>query len=212
MFVNMSDFLLYTIRAKALARRIMTPKASVEKRGLFLVGHGTGSLVNLYLVLVVDIAQDVITRDGVAAVLELILANGILADEDWFLAVELLGHNEELLLGDILDRFLLVTTQEGYQFAPAALASGDILARKLVEVFLAQQDSLVAQRLIEVFQVCNLMEDGQLTDDLGFRLDLVLLQEFRQQCFTLLLQLTTVAAQDGLNLALGLGRTDEVDP
>lgn len=189
----------------------MTPKASVEKRGLF-VGHGTGSLVNLYLVLVVDIAQDVITRDGVAAVLELILANGILADEDWFLAVELLGHNEELLLGDILDRFLLVTTQEGYQLTPAALASGDILARKLVEVFLAQQDSLVAQRLIEVFQVCNLMEDGQLTDDLGFRLDLVLLQEFRQQCFTLLLQLTTVAAQDGLNLALGLGRTDEVDP
>ena len=56
------------------------------------------------------------------------------------------------------------------------------------------------------------MERRQLVNDVQRAFYLVLLQEFLQQLLAFLLYLATVAAQDGLNLCLGLCRRYEVDP
>ena len=70
----------------------------IAEAALQLVGHRTGTLVNLNLVFVVDVPQDVVARNRMAAVLELILPDGLFADEDRLLAVELLGYDEQFLL------------------------------------------------------------------------------------------------------------------
>ena len=56
------------------------------------------------------------------------------------------------------------------------------------------------------------MELCQLVDDGGRVLYLVLVEEFFQKGFAFLLQLTVLAAQDGLDFAFCLCRTDEVYP
>ena len=55
---------------------------AVAETTLQLIGHRTGALVDFYLVLVVDISQDVVSGNGVTAVLELILSDSFLANVD----------------------------------------------------------------------------------------------------------------------------------
>ena len=70
---------------------------TVAKATLQLVGHRTGTLVNLYLMLVVNITQDVVTWNGVTAVLELILTDILLTNVDGLLAILLIRNGEEAL-------------------------------------------------------------------------------------------------------------------
>ena len=69
-------------------------KDAIAEAGLQLSSYGTGALVNLYLVLAVNEAKDVIARDRVTAVLELLLRDIIVVDEDRLFAVELLRNHE----------------------------------------------------------------------------------------------------------------------
>ena len=97
-------------------------------------GHRTGALVDLNLVLVVDIAEGVVAGDGVTAAWELVLLDILLGDEDGLLAVELLGHDEELLLGTLL---LFLLADERHVFEPARLTViVFVLAVEFVDVFL----------------------------------------------------------------------------
>ena len=90
--------------------------------------------MDLYLVLVVDIAQSVIAGDGVTAAGKLILVDVLLADVDWLLAVELFRHDEELLFGCLL--FLLLS-DEGHILAPARIVGILVLTVELVNIFLS---------------------------------------------------------------------------
>ena len=99
--------------------------------------------MNLNLVLIVDVSQDVITGNGVTAVLEFVLANILLADVYGLLAIEFLRHDKQTLLSFRVLFLLLPTSQEWYQLSPATLAAGVILAIQLVQVFLAQQNGFV---------------------------------------------------------------------
>ena len=166
--------------------------------------------MDFYLVLVVDISQDVVSGNGVTAVLELILSDSFLANVDGFFAVELLRHGKQFLLFLLRRSFLLATSEEGHEFAPAFLAG--ILAQQFVEVFLTQQDGFLAHCLIELLAGVHLMERRQLVNDVQRAFYLVLLQEFLQQLLAFLLYLATVAAQDSLNLCLCLCRRYKIDP
>ena len=108
-----------------------------------LCSHRTGTLVNLYLILVVDIAEGIVARDGVTAAHELILLDVVLRNEDRLLAVELLGYDEEILFRGTF--FLLLLAYEGHVLAPAQIFLFFVLARELIEIFLAQQHHLLAQ-------------------------------------------------------------------
>ena len=108
---------------------------TIAEAGLQFVGYRTGTLVNLYLVLVVDIAQNVVTRYRVATMLELILTDVLFTDVDRLFAVELLGYDEQLLLFAGSSLFL-ASSQEWHQLAPAYLAVA-VFAVQFVQVFLA---------------------------------------------------------------------------
>ena len=87
------------------------------------VGYRTGTFVYLYVPFVVDIAEDVVTRDGVAAGWVDILADILFGDEDGFLLVEVLAYDDIgfvgefflLLLGALCRRIVF---QEGHELAP----------------------------------------------------------------------------------------------
>ena len=185
---------------------------AVAKAGFQLGSHRTAALVDFYLSLAVDESQHVVTRNGVAAVLEFILVDVLVADEDGFLAIEIVGHHKESLLLRAFCLLLLTLSEEGHQLAPAFLGATAVLARQLVDILLAQQDGLVAYRLQEILAVARLVELHQDVDSIGGVLNVIFLQELGQQLLSLLLLLATVTAQDGLNLGLGLGRAHEVDP
>ena len=87
-------------------------KDAVAEARLQFGGHRTVALVDLYLVLVVDIAQGVVTGDGVATRRELILTDGLLVDVDRFLAVELLGYDKQFDLRFLLLRPSLSTLEQ----------------------------------------------------------------------------------------------------
>ena len=61
------------IEEQALVHVPLGIEDAVAVAGLQLRGNRTGTLVYLYLVLVVDVAQHVVTRNGVAACCELVL-------------------------------------------------------------------------------------------------------------------------------------------
>jgi hypothetical protein len=69
-------------------------KNAVAKTALQLVGYWAGALVDFYLLLVVDISQNVITGNGVTTVLELILSDSFFTNEDGLLAIEFLGYGK----------------------------------------------------------------------------------------------------------------------
>ena len=126
------------------------------------------------LLLVVDVSQDVVAGNRMAAVLELILSDSFLADVDGLLAVELLRHNEQLLLFAAL--FLgFGTSQERHQLAPALVTC---FSAQLVQVFLTQQNGLFTHRLEKLLAAGRLVETDQMVDDLHRIFYLVLLKEF----------------------------------
>ena len=110
---------------------------------LELVGHRTVALVNLNALLGVDETKDVVTRDGVATATETILTDVGVVDVDGFLAIELLGNDE--VVGLLVGLLRLALAQERHQSAPSRNTVGGVLAMQFVDVFLAQQNGLVAQ-------------------------------------------------------------------
>ena len=89
---------------------------TVAETRLQLGGYRTVTLVDLYLVLLIDIAQCIVAWDGVAAIGELILVDVLLRDIDRLFAVECFWYDEEILLGHV---FFLLLANEGYVFTPA---------------------------------------------------------------------------------------------
>ena len=116
---------------------------AVAVTGLELVCHRTVALVNLNALLGVDETKDVVTRDGVATATETILTDVGVVDVDGFLAIELLGNDE--VVGLLVGLLRLALAQERHQSEPSRNTVGGVLAMQFVEVFLAQQNGLVAQ-------------------------------------------------------------------
>ena len=94
---------------------------------------------------------------------ELILLDGLLADVDGLLAVELLWHGEQLHLWCLF--LLLLGFDKRHIAAPAAGGSSCfflILPVQLVQVLFAQDDGLFAECLEEVVTVLDIVVFGQL--------------------------------------------------
>ena len=109
-------------------------KDTVTEAGLEFGSHRAIALVDLYLVLVVDIAQGIIARNGMTTIGELILIDVLFTDIDRFLAIKLLRHNEKLLFGLL---FFLFLSDEGHVLEPAAALRNLVLAAEFVEVLVA---------------------------------------------------------------------------
>ena len=71
---------------------------AIAETGLQPGSYRTGTLVNLYLMTPIDKAKYIIARNGVTAVLELILRDILVGDEDSLLAIEILRHDKDFLL------------------------------------------------------------------------------------------------------------------
>ena len=83
--------------------------------------------MDFYLVLAVDESKNVVARNGVTAVLKLVLLDVVVGNIDRLLAVELLRNHKQLCL--VFSSFLLLASvEEGNEFAPATLV-GSILAQ-----------------------------------------------------------------------------------
>ena len=80
---------------------------TITKARLQLRCYRTSTLVNFYLILIIDIAQSVITRNRVTTPHELILINILFVDKDRLLAVEFLWYHKQFLL--VVVFFFLLT-------------------------------------------------------------------------------------------------------
>ena len=87
-----------------------------------------------------------------------------------------------------------------------------LLTLYLVDIFLANQEGVLADALIEGFATRHVEHLAQAVQDSRRLFDIVLRQPVLQFLLTLLLYLTIGTAQHGLNLGLGLGRGHEVHP
>ena len=147
-----------------------------------------------------------------AACGELILQDGLLADIERFLAVELLGYDEQLGFRVLL--FLLLGLDEGHVAAPATRAALALLvfAVQLVQVFVAQQNVVSTESQEEVVAVFVVVVFCQLVDGVQGIFLAVLRHPRLQLLLADFLHLAVVASEDGLYLSLGLGRRHEVDP
>ena len=185
---------------------------AVAVAGLELGGYRTGTLVYLNLILIVDVAQGIVARNGVTAAHELILFDVLFRDVNGLFAVELVGHHKQLLLGRLL-LFLLVAANKRDVLAPTLVAVVLlVLTVQFVDILLAKQHNLLAQSLEELGASTVFVELGQLVGQCRCGLKAVLLQESVQYLLALALSLAVVATQYGLNLSLGLGGRYKVDP
>ena len=87
--------------------------------------------------------QDAVAVTGLELVCHRTVALVNLNALDGFLAIELLGNDE--VVGLLVGLLRLALAQERHQSAPSRNTAGGVLAMQFVDVFLAQQNGLVAQ-------------------------------------------------------------------
>ena len=166
--------------------------------------------MDLYLVLIVNIAKGIIARDRVTATWKFILADILFCDKDGLFTVELIRNHEEFFLRFI---FLLLTADEGNVFQPSALfIAFFVFACQFVDVFLTKQNFFLTEGDEKIVTLFEVVEFCQTVSYCGRVFLLVLLQELYQDIFALLLHLAIVSTNNSLNLGLGLGRGYKVDP
>ena len=83
-----------SVKEKFLMHVPLGIKDAIAKASLKFSSHRTGTLMNLYLMATIDEAQHIVARNGVTAMLELILRDVVVCDEDGLFAVELLWHHK----------------------------------------------------------------------------------------------------------------------
>ena len=92
---------------------------------------------------------------------ELILCDVVVGDEDWFLAVEFVGNDEQFRCVICLFLLMFPRLEEGHKLSPTGAIGVFFLAVQLVDVLLAEYDALVAYGLEEVLSLCHIMECRQ---------------------------------------------------
>ena len=100
--------------------------------------------MNLDAVFVVNESKNVISRDRVTAVLEDKLVYVIVIDVDRFLLVETFLHHKVLSGCFLLFVLATILTEEWYERAPSYCACTLPLTDQLVNVFVAENYSLVS--------------------------------------------------------------------
>ena len=102
----------------------------------------------------------------------------------------------------------LVGGEEGHVSPPRR----GFLVKELVEVFVAQYDTLFADGEIEVFVFRLAVQLAELVECGCGDFQIVLLQERAENFLTVLLCLPGIPSEDGLYFRLGFGGGCEVDP
>ena len=126
------------VKEECAPHRPLCVEDAVAETGLQLGCHRTVALVYLDLLLAVDVSQDVVAGDRVTTIHKLILVDVVVGYVDWFLAVELVGHSEQLFLcslslsGDILflvaeERHILSPSLSGCFLLIASMYLVDVL-------------------------------------------------------------------------------------
>ena len=163
-------------------------------------------------VLVVDESQDIVTRNRVTAMSELVLSDIVVGDIDRFLTVEVFGNHKEFLLCGILFLLLFATSEERYESSPTFYSTWIVLAVQFVEVFFSQQYSLLSQCLKQFLAVSHFMERSEFVDGSSGILYLVFGQEGIEYFFALFLHLSAITSEYGLYLSSCLSSRYKVDP
>ena len=170
----------------------------------------TCAFVNLYLILVINIPESVITWNRMTTARELIRINVLLRDVYRFLLVELLRNDEEILLRYV---FFLLFAYERHELTPSGVALLFlVLTIQFIDVLLPQQYGLLSQCYEEVITFLYVVELCQLVCYCRCHLEVVFLEELLQYILSNLLYLSVVTSQDSLYLCLCLRRRHEVYP
>ena len=103
-------------------------KDAIAETGLKLGSHSTVATVNFYAVLVVDISEDVVTRNRMTALREDKRGDVLLIYNHRLLLVEALSYYEEAALRIV---FLVVMREERHELSPAASRVLSLLAAQL---------------------------------------------------------------------------------
>ena len=189
---------------------------AVAETGFQFGGHVAVAPVDLQVVFVVDEPEDVIAWDGPATFGEEKSSDIAVVDEERLLAVEVLGHDEGFAgLFSLVGIFLLflLGVEEGYESAPSCLLRSFLLAlEEFVDVFVAEDDVLVAQCLEEFLRLLDVVELTQAVDGRSGEFQAMILQKLAERVLSGFLDLAVVAPQDGLDLSFGLGCGGEIDP
>jgi len=196
---------------QSLARFPFHGQNAAAESGFQLVGQRTLALVDDHTVLVVDEAQGVVARDGLAAVGDdEVLLKRFGGEFQHLLAVYLLLRGLFLRL---LFLFLgLFASDEGErdEFLPSARCG--LFFFQLVAVGFAQDDGLESDGGKEFFRGFGFMQFAQLLDVCVVPFHFFVLEEFHQLVFAHLLHGPLFAFQDAGYLGLGLGGGGEVYP
>ena len=156
------------------------------------------ALVNLDAFLIVDEAHDVIAWNSMATGWEDKLVDVLFGQNERFLLVEVLAHLEEFLrFHDSRILFLaLVLAQEWDEVAPASciLLRLLVLALQFIEVFIAQDKTMLSDALEEGFVLLDIVILAELIYYGVGHLHIVLMEPFGEDGLTLLLNFSGVAA------------------
>lgn len=174
--------------------------ARLEFRGMFATAR-----MKFEDTLRVDVSHDVVAGNRMTTGGDDTFIEHFLVDNENLLAVKALG---EISIVRSL-RLLLLATDEGDVLAPATSA---LLATEIVQVVITQRERGIGHGEIEVFTPGQAVVGGETVSGRDGKLHVVVGQECLDHSFTLLLLLAVLAAQDGLNLALGLGRGGKSEP
>ena len=184
-------------------------KDAIAETGLKLGSHSTVAAVNFYAVLIVDISEDVVTRNRMTALREDKRGDVLLIYNHRLLLVEALSYYKEAALRIV---FLVVVREERHKLSPAASRILSLLAAQFVEVVIAEQYGALADGEEERLIVLHLMQVAELVKDGSVHLQLVLYKPIVEYLLASLLQFAVVTAQYGSDLALCLSRGHEVYP
>lgn len=213
-------------------------KDAIAKAGLELGGNGAGALMDFYAAPVVDIAEDIVAGNGVAAVGIDVLRIGIFGDDDGLLLVKVFTDDEKALVfrscngtlcfplfGFLLAVFrtflcfsdslffFLVFAKEGHElFEQAATGGRRGAGVELCKVVVAKDDGLAADGLQELLVLAEAVELAKAVEHGGGHFNAVFLEPGKESSLAFFLLFASFSAQDGLNFCLGLGGGDKVDP
>ena len=182
---------------------------AIAETGLQLGSHSAVATMYFYAVLVVDISEDVVTRNRMTALREDKRGDVLLIYNHRLLLVEALSYYEEAALRIV---FLVVVREERNEFSPATTRVLSLLAAQFVEVVIAEQYGALADGEEESLVILHLMQVAELVKDGSVHLQLVLYKPVVQNLLAALLQFAVIAAQYGCNLALCLSRGHKVYP
>ena len=172
--------------------------------------HRTVAHVDFNVLVVVDVAEDVVARNRMATVAENVHLDGFLGQHTGLFLVEIGSDFQQSASGLDGVRLLLVALDEGHELLPAFFAR--VFALQMSQIVVAEDDGLFAKREEKVFVFLDFVAVAEFVDDRRSQFKTVLFEPFLQRFLAFFLDFAVGTAQTRLNFSLRLRRRDEIEP